>query len=201
MVRQLQTNTYDGFCALFSVIHKFAMIAFVVCFFPVLCVFIYIYLDILKISCTHQRQIIRDRLAGSRIAWQYERQDPEQQHGQQQQQRSCFRHHAKALRSVAVLLVCVLILWCPFFVVCIVDMACEGCHLSKVLENHLWLLGLINSFINPIVYALWQREVRLQLAAMFPCPTWRPWATKTATVGEQSCQPNVSGQPSIISWR
>lgn len=202
-VRQLQTNTYNGFCAFFSVIHKFAMIAFVVCFFPVLCVFVYIYLDLLKISFTHQRQIIRDRLAGSRIAWQYERQDPEHQHGQQQQQpqRSCFRHQAKALRSVVVLLVCVLILWCPFFVVCIVHMACEGCHLSKVLENHLWLLGLTNSFINPMVYAFWQREVRLQLAAMFPCLTWKPWATKRVTVGEHSCPHNVPGQPSIISQR
>lgn len=186
-VPQLQTNTYDGFCALFSVVDRFAMIAFVVCFFPVLCLFVFIYLDILKISCTHQKQIIRDRLAGSRMAWQCERQDSEQQHGQQeeqqQQQQSCFGHQAKALRSVAVLLVCVLILWCPFFVVCIVHMACEECYLSKVLENHLWLLGLTNSFINPMVYAFWQREVRLQLAAMFPCLMWRPWATKTATVG------------------
>lgn len=195
MVPQLQTNTYDGFCALFSVIHKFAMIVFVVCFFPVLCIFVFIYLNILKIASTHQKQIIRDRVVGSRMAWPCEHHHhPRQEHGQQvleqeqegqqqQQQQSCFRQQAKALRSVAMLLICVLILWCPFFVVCIVHMACEECNLSKVLENHLWLLGLTNSFINPMIYAFWQKEVRLQLAAMFPRLMWRPWATKTASVG------------------
>lgn len=198
MVRQLQTDVYHGFCAFFSVVHKFAMITFAVCFFPVLCAFVYIYLDILKISCTHQRQIIRDRLAGSRIAIQHECQDPERrQRRLRQQQHSCFSHQAKALRSVALLLVCVLILWCPFFVVCTVHMACEACQLSKVLENYLWLLGLINSLMNPLVYALWQKEVRVQLAAMFQCLTWRPWAGKTARVGEQSRPPNVPVQPSI----
>lgn len=198
MVRQLQTDVYDGFCAFFSVVQKFTMVVFIICFFPVLCVFVYIYLDILKISCTHHRQIIRDKLAGSRMSIQHVSQAPERWRRQRRQQQwHCFSHQAKALRSVASLLVCVLILWCPFFVVCIVHLACEQCQLSKVLENHLWLLGLTNSLINPLVYAFWQREVRVQLAAMFQCITRRPWAAKAVRVGERSGPPNVSVQPSI----
>lgn len=154
MVQQLQRDNYFGFCAFFSVIHPVGIIVvFCVCFFPVLSVFVYIYLDILKIACSHQKQILKVRpAAGS---------------GEPQQQSSRYWGHVKALRTVAVLVGCFSLLWCPFFVVCIVEVLCDDCKLTRVLENDLWLLGLSNSLINPLVYALWQKEVRLQLGAMF----------------------------------
>uniref|UniRef100_A0A671VMG8 G protein-coupled receptor 119 n=1 Tax=Sparus aurata TaxID=8175 RepID=A0A671VMG8_SPAAU len=166
MVRQLQTDHYDGFCAFFAVIQQMGMIVlFSACFFPVLSVFIYIYLDILKIACGHQKQISR------------------QHHHQQLRS---YWSHVKALRTVAVLVGCFLILWCPFFVVCIVQVLCSRCQLTKVLENHLWLLGLSNSLINPLVYAFWQREVRMQLAAMFSCFTGRSAAAGPPGVNDRS---------------
>lgn len=171
MVQQLQAEAaYEGFCAFFSVIHNKGMIVlFSVCFFPVLCLFVYIYLDILKIACSHQRQICRVRQASSRT-------NQPQRYNQQHhppQLRSGYWSHVKALRTVAVLVGCFLVLWCPFFVVCIVHILCESCRLQEILENYLWLLGLSNSLINPLVYAFWQTEVRLQLAAMFSCITGR----------------------------
>ncbi|KAK9536983.1 hypothetical protein VZT92_006722 [Zoarces viviparus] len=170
MVRQLQADGYDGFCAFFSVIHKVGMIVlFSACFFPVLSVFLYIYLDILKIACSHQKQICQVRQAGSRTENYQHYEHHHHQHQQQQQLRSHYWSHVKALRTVGVLVGCFLALWCPFFVVCIVHVLCESCKLTSVLENHLWLLGLSNSLINPLVYAFWQKEVRLQLAAMFSC--------------------------------
>ncbi|KAF7670290.1 hypothetical protein LDENG_00299880 [Lucifuga dentata] len=170
MVRQFQTESYNGFCAFFSVIHKAGIIILLcVCFFPVLSAFIYIYLDILKIACSHQKQIVQVRQAGSRMS------DHHQQHHQHQhqRQRSHYWAHVKALRTVAVLVGCFVALWCPFFVVCVVQMLCQSCIVSTVLENDLWLLGLSNSLINPLVYAFWQREVRLQLGAMFSSFTGR----------------------------
>ncbi|XP_034463341.1 glucose-dependent insulinotropic receptor [Hippoglossus hippoglossus] len=169
MVRQLQAEGYNGFCAFFSVIHEVGVIVlFSVCFFPILSMFIYIYLDILKIACSHQKQIFQVRQAGSRTT------DHGHGHGHQhpqhhQQLRSGYWTHVKALRTVALLVGCFSVLWCPFFVVCIVHILCQSCELTEVLENHLWLLGLTNSLINPLVYAFWQREVRLQLTAMFSC--------------------------------
>ncbi|XP_053297950.1 glucose-dependent insulinotropic receptor [Pleuronectes platessa] len=165
MVRQLQAEGYNGFCAFFSVIHEVGVIVlFSVCFFPVLSMFIYIYLDILKIACSHQKQIFQVRQAGSRTT------DHGHQHHQHHQQlRSGYWSHVKALRTVALLVGCFSVLWCPFFVVCIVHLLCQSCELAVVLENYLWLLGLSNSLINPLVYAFWQREVRLQLTAMFSC--------------------------------
>lgn len=162
MVPTLQTDSYDGFCSFFSVIRKVSMVVFSLCFFPVFSVFIYIYLDILKTACGHHKQIGLIRLAGSRTTDQ-------RNHGHLQQPRSRFWTHVKALRTVAVLVGCLLLLWGPFFVVGMVELLCSGCKLTNVLQDHLWLLGLSNSLINPLVYALWQKELRSQLAAMFSC--------------------------------
>ncbi|XP_070774161.1 glucose-dependent insulinotropic receptor [Enoplosus armatus] len=185
MVRQLQADGYDGFCAFFSVIHQVGIIVlFSVCFFPVLSAFVYIYLDILKIACSHQKQICQVRQAGSRTADHHGHQHYEHHH-QHQQLRSCYWSHFKALRTVAVLVGCFLALWCPFFMTCIVHLLCKSCQLTQVLENYLWLLGLSNSLINPLVYAFWQREVRLQLAAMFSCCTGRSLAAGPPGVAER----------------
>lgn len=172
MVQQLQAReAYDGFCAFFSVMHNIGVIVmYCMFFFPVLSLFIYMYLDILKIACSHQKQISQVRQASSRTA-DHEQGDHHHylHHSQHQQLRSGYWTHVKALRTVAVLVGCFLLLWCPFFVVCIVHILCKSCGLKEVLENYLWLLGLSNSLINPLVYAFWQREVRLQLVAMFSC--------------------------------
>uniref|UniRef100_A0A3Q2DPX4 G protein-coupled receptor 119 n=1 Tax=Cyprinodon variegatus TaxID=28743 RepID=A0A3Q2DPX4_CYPVA len=137
---------YDGFCAFFNVTHDITIIIlYCALFFPLLSLFIFMYLDILKIACIHHKQISQIRQMSSRHhllrSWS----------------------HVKALKTVLVLVGCFLVLWSPFFVVCIVHLLCRRCALKEVLENYLWLLGLLNSLINPLVYACWQREVRLQL--------------------------------------
>lgn len=180
MVRALQTDGYGGFCTFFSVIHQMAIIVLSVCFFPVLLVFIYIYLDILKIACSHQKQIGQVRHAGSRTA-------------------DRFWSHAKALRTVAVLVGCFLVLWSPFFVVCMVQFLCKSCQLVNVLENYLWLLGLSNSLINPLLYAFWQRDVRLQIAAMFSCFTRRLSAAAPPSLAERNDLPNVLRQTGVAN--
>uniref|UniRef100_A0A3Q2Z7L6 G protein-coupled receptor 119 n=1 Tax=Hippocampus comes TaxID=109280 RepID=A0A3Q2Z7L6_HIPCM len=158
------TDGYGGLCAFFSVIYPTGIIVlFSVCFFPVLSVFVYIYMDILKIACGHQRQIFQISQAGSRTTAGH------RHSSQWPQARSRYWSHVKALRTVALLVGCFLTLWCPFFVVSIVQLLCKSCRLITVLENHLWLLGMSNSLINPLVYACWQREVRTQIADMFAC--------------------------------
>ncbi|XP_013881691.1 glucose-dependent insulinotropic receptor [Austrofundulus limnaeus] len=185
MVQELQSRRpYDGYCALFSVTHDITIIVlYCLLFFPVLALFVYIYLDILRIACSHQRQISQIRQASSRT----DDQDPGPHQYQHQQLRGGYWSHVKALRTVAVLIGCFLTLWCPFFVVCIVHLVCDQCGLKDVLENYLWLLGLSNSLINPLVYAFWQREVRLQLADMFSCISSRFLAAGPSGVTEP-CQ-------------
>ncbi|XP_071025295.1 glucose-dependent insulinotropic receptor-like [Oncorhynchus clarkii lewisi] len=170
MAWQLQQGDFESssLCTFFSVIRpKGIIVVFCAVFFPVLSVFTYFYLDILKIACGHQRQI---RQAGSRLP-----------------QRSRYWGHVKALRTVALLVGCFTLCWCPFFVVCAVQVLCEACELYKVLENDLWLLGLSNSLINPLVYACWQREVRLQIGALFCCVKDRVRNTAVLEASER-CQ-------------
>ncbi|KAM4726910.1 glucose-dependent insulinotropic receptor [Anableps anableps] len=173
MVPQLQAaGPYDGFCAFFTVTHDIAMIVlYCLLFFPILSLFIYMYLDILKIACAHHKQISQIRQTSSRADDNHHGLSQFHHHHQHHLLRSWS--HVKALRTVGVLVGCFLVLWSPFFVVCIVHLLCRKCALKEVLENYLWLLGLLNSLINPLVYACWQREVRLQLSDMFSCITNR----------------------------
>lgn len=153
MVEEMQHSRNESICTFFSVIEPQSIIVvFCVAFFPVLLVFIYFYLDILKIACSHQRRIRRAMQAGSRCLLP-----------------NRYLGHVKALKTVAVLVGCFTLCWCPFFIVSVVQVLCPPCKLYGFLENHLWLLGLSNSLINPLVYAFWQREVRQQLCDMFAC--------------------------------
>ncbi|XP_033905948.2 glucose-dependent insulinotropic receptor-like [Acipenser ruthenus] len=152
MVKDLQNEQhYDGFCALFLVVRpKDMIIVFCVAFFPVFLVFIFFYCDILKIAYSHERQI--------RVA---------QRASSHRTQTGHYTRDMKALRTVAILVGCFTISWTPFFMTSVVQAFCEGCHLYQVIENYLWLIGLSNSLLNPLVYAYWQLEVREQVGIMF----------------------------------
>ncbi|TRY57116.1 hypothetical protein DNTS_023991 [Danionella cerebrum] len=148
--KTLQKDDYNKVCTFFSVIEpKIIVVVFCLFFFPLLSVFIYFYMDILKIACGHQKRI-QAQQAGIGLLTS-----------------SRYWGHVKALRTVAVLVGCFTIFWCPFFVASIVQISCPDCELYYFLENHLWLLGTSNSLINPLVYACWQQEVRSQLCEMF----------------------------------
>ncbi|XP_067232893.1 glucose-dependent insulinotropic receptor [Chanodichthys erythropterus] len=150
VLKPLQKEDYGKVCTFFSVIEpKSIIVVFCLFFFPLLSVFIYFYMDILKIACGHQKRIHA------------------QQSGTRFLSSSRYWGHVKALRTVAVLVGCFTLCWCPFFVVSIVQASCPDCKLYYLLENHLWLLGLSNSLINPLVYACWQQEVRNKICELF----------------------------------
>lgn len=153
MVKSMQQSRYESKCTFFSVINPQTItIVFCATFFPILLVFIYFYLDILKIAWSHQRRIEQAMQVSSRYLLP-----------------SRYWGHVKAFRTVTVLVGCFTLCWCPFFVVSVIQVLCPPCKLYWFLENHLWLLGLANSLINPLVYAFWQREVRQQLCDMLAC--------------------------------
>ncbi|XP_053334759.1 glucose-dependent insulinotropic receptor isoform X2 [Clarias gariepinus] len=108
--------------------------------------------DILKIAWSHQRRIEQAMQVSSRCLLPI---------------RYCA--HIKPFRTVTLLVGCFTLCWCPFFVVNVIQVLCPPCKLYWLIENHLWMLGLANSLINPLVYAFWQREVRQQLCDMFAC--------------------------------
>ncbi|XP_069469898.1 glucose-dependent insulinotropic receptor [Ambystoma mexicanum] len=151
MIENFQHENYDGKCTFFNVFQPAYMLTvFSVGFFPGMLVFVYFYCDILKIARLHAHQI-----------WDIEQIGPVL---------PCANlhnaHDIKAIRTVAILIGCFVLFWSPFFVVSIVQAACTECALYEVIEKYLWLLGLGNSLLNPLIYAYWQREVRRQLYHM-----------------------------------
>lgn len=184
LVKNMQHSRYESVCTFFSVINpQSIIIVFGATFFPILLVFTYFYLDILKIAWSHQRRIEQAMQARSRCLLP-----------------SRYWGHVKALRTVTVLVGCFTLCWCPFFVVCVIQVLCPPCKLYWFLENHLWLLGLANSLINPLVYAFWQREVRQQLCDMFAglkvgqCRTKGNTDQLAITQTRNSLDPALSGQ-------
>ncbi|XP_074134741.1 glucose-dependent insulinotropic receptor [Sminthopsis crassicaudata] len=147
-----QQATYQGPCSFFSVFQpRFVLILSVGGFFPALLLFVFFYCDMFKIASLHNEQIRKMELAGA----------PE---GHCPSLRASG--DLKALRTVAVLIGSFTLSWAPFLITSIVQAACQHCQLYQVLERYLWLLGVGNSLLNPLIYAYWQKDVRMQLYQM-----------------------------------
>ncbi|XP_058271267.1 glucose-dependent insulinotropic receptor [Hemibagrus wyckioides] len=181
MVKNMQHSQYESVCTFFSVINpQNITIVFCATFFPILLIFIYFYLDILKIAWNHQRRIEQAMQVSSRCILP-----------------SRYWGHVKAFKTVTLLVGCFTLCWCPFFVVSIIQVLCPPCKLYWFLENHLWLLGLANSIINPLVYAFWQREVRQQLCDMFACIKVTQCCVKSNTEQTMTTQTRNSLDPTL----
>ncbi|XP_074004320.1 glucose-dependent insulinotropic receptor [Numenius arquata] len=138
-------------CSFFSVFHPAYMLSvFCAGFFPALFLFLYLYCDMLKIAAVHVRHIREVEQAGLAGGCPPSRTTSDM----------------KAMRTVAILIGCFTLSWLPFFIASIVQTVCPGSFPYKVIENYLWLLGLGNSLLNPLLYSLWKKEVRQQLSQL-----------------------------------
>ncbi|XP_007953938.1 glucose-dependent insulinotropic receptor [Orycteropus afer afer] len=147
-----QQPTYQGPCSFFAVFHpRFVLTLSCVGFFPALLLFVFFYCDMLKIASMHSQQIRKMERVGAIVGTNRPPQTP---------------NDFKAVRTVAVLIGSFTLSWAPFLITGIVQVACQNCHLYLVLERYLWLLGVGNSLLNPLIYAYWQKEVRQQLYQM-----------------------------------
>ncbi|XP_072361429.1 glucose-dependent insulinotropic receptor isoform X1 [Scyliorhinus torazame] len=153
IVQQLQPNEYNGTCTLFSVVNpKYFIIVFCACFFPASLIFVYFYSIILKIAYSHTRQI----LESERISSASSPAPPPR----------CHIRDVKAVKIIAILVGCFMVAWTPFFTASTVQACCTKCKLHKIIEDYLWLLGVCNSLMNPLIYSYWQKDVRMQVFQM-----------------------------------
>ncbi|OXB57138.1 hypothetical protein ASZ78_000539 [Callipepla squamata] len=133
-------------CSFFGVFHlSYMLIVSCVGFFPALFLFIYLYCDMLKIASVHVQQIREVERAGLARS---------------------STSDMKAMRTVAMLIGCFVLSWLPFFIAGIVQTVCTECFPHKVVDSYLWLLGLCNSLLNPLIYSYWQKDVRRQLSQL-----------------------------------
>lgn len=133
-------------CSFFRVFHlSYILIISCMGFFPVLFLFIYFYCDMLKIASVHVQQIREAERAGLARG---------------------STSDMKAMRTVAMLVGCFVLSWLPFFIAGIVQIVCTKCFYYRVIESYLWLLGLCNSLLNPLLYSYRQKDVRQQLSQL-----------------------------------
>ncbi|XP_078067698.1 glucose-dependent insulinotropic receptor [Mustelus asterias] len=156
IIQQLQPGGYNGTCTLFSVVNpKYFIIVFCACFLPASLTFIYFYSVILKIAYSHTRQILESERIGSACSL-----TPPQR---------CHIRDVKAVKIIAILVGCFMVSWTPFFTASSVQACCTNCQLHKIIEDYLWLLGVCNSLMNPLIYSYWQKDVRMQVFQMCYC--------------------------------
>ncbi|NWX24206.1 GP119 protein, partial [Aegotheles bennettii] len=138
-------------CSFFGVFHPAYMLTvFCFGFFPALFLFVYLYCDMLKVASVHVQHIREVEHAGLVGGCPPTRTTSDM----------------KAMRTVAVLIGCFTLSWLPFFIASIVQTICPECFPYQVIEDYLWLLGLCNSLLNPLLYSYWQKDVRLQLSQL-----------------------------------
>ncbi|XP_032886797.1 glucose-dependent insulinotropic receptor [Amblyraja radiata] len=160
MIQQLKPDKYNNICNLFSVINpNYVIVVFCACFVPASLTFVYFYSVILKIAYSHTRQI----LESERISSSINSATPSR----------CHIRDVKAVRTIGILVGCFMVTWAPFSIASTVQACCIKCQLYTLIEDYLWLLGLCNSLMNPLIYSYWQRDVRMQLCQMLCCVNFR----------------------------
>ncbi|XP_066477622.1 glucose-dependent insulinotropic receptor [Tiliqua scincoides] len=77
--------------------------------------------------------------------------------------------HFKALRTVLVVIICFILFWGPYYVAALVRAICSSCNLSVGVKDFLFLLGEINSLINPFIYSLYSKDIKTQFISLMKC--------------------------------
>ncbi|XP_054691209.1 glucose-dependent insulinotropic receptor-like [Grus americana] len=92
----------------------------------------------------------------------------------------------KALWTVLIILISFSLSWGPYLVGGTVQAACSPCSLAGPLKDTLFLLGETNSLINPLIYALYSKDIRSHLTKVLRCGMKgqvKPLASNIRTVG------------------
>lgn len=72
-----------------------------------------------------------------------------------------FKREHKAAKTLGIIMGCFIVCWLPFFIWYTVSNVCqESCVFPKIIGDVVFWIGYINSTLNPIIYAFYNREFR-----------------------------------------
>ncbi|XP_067395132.1 glucose-dependent insulinotropic receptor-like [Emydura macquarii macquarii] len=146
----LQKSNYMGYCGLLYAARSDYL--YVICFgifIPSLLVLICLHISIGRVAYSQHKRIWRTCM--------------------QTEPLTAHLRHFKALRTVLIVIVGFTICWGPYYVAGFVQATCDSCNLAEPMTDVLFLLGEINSLINPLIYALYSKDIRSHLPTLMKC--------------------------------
>uniref|UniRef100_K7FDE4 G-protein coupled receptors family 1 profile domain-containing protein n=1 Tax=Pelodiscus sinensis TaxID=13735 RepID=K7FDE4_PELSI len=146
----LQQSNYTGYCGLlYAAKSDYLYVTCFGIFIPSLLVIICLHISVGRIAYSQHKRIWRTCLPAEPL--------------------TAHLRHFKALRTVLIVIVGFTICWGPYYLAGFVQATCNSCNLADVMMDTLFLLGEINSLFNPLIYALYSKDIRSQLPKLMTC--------------------------------
>ncbi len=146
-------GSHAKYCSFMYVVDSgYIWFAFTGAFLLPVCANIIIYIKIFKVARRHIRKITS---LESSVRAQFEHKN-----SLRILSRASFLRTFKAVKTLGVVTGCFLLTWGPFIFTTIVQNLCDSCRLKDVVGTYLLLLGICNSFLNPLIYGFWNRDFR-----------------------------------------
>ncbi|XP_074988754.1 glucose-dependent insulinotropic receptor-like [Caretta caretta] len=140
----LQQSNYTGYCGLlYAAKSDYLYVTCFGIFIPSLLVMICLHISMGRIAYSQHKRIRRICLQAEPF--------------------TAHLRHFKALWTVLIMIVSFTTCWGPYYLAGFVQATCDSCNLADPITDVLFLLGEINSLINPLIYALYCKDIRSQL--------------------------------------
>ena len=156
-------------CGLINITRFYAVVSSSTSFFVPLIVMIIVYVKIYTVARGQVVEINKLYIACSVTdSPRGERRDRVRRRSRQ------IANDVKAIRTLGILMGVFIICWLPFFLMYIIMPFCNSCNLPVLVSSIITWLGYVNSFFNPCVYALMNKDFRNAFYKVLSCTTSLP---------------------------
>lgn len=90
-------------------------------------------------------------------------------HSNSKTRRKTLIKETKAIKTLTVITGAFLINWSPFFILALIKPICSSCYIPPYLDKLFLWLGWLNSAVNPLIYAKFNRDFRIPFREMLCC--------------------------------